>query len=39
MYNAIGTGGTKDGAVERCTNCRGSGIQVRLQQVQFYSVV
>jgi len=28
-----GTGGTKEGAVERCTTCRGSGIQVRLQQI------
>ena len=25
--------GGREGAVQRCTNCRGSGMQVRLQQL------
>lgn len=28
-----GSGGTKEGAVERCTSCRGHGVQVRVQQL------
>ena len=29
----VGTGGTKEGAVERCTNCKGTGMSVRLHQL------
>lgn len=31
-YHVTGVGGKK-GAVERCPNCKGSGMQVRIQQI------
>lgn len=33
MANFAGSGGTKEGAVESCTTCKGTGMQVRLHQI------
>jgi len=33
VCKCVGTGGTKEGAVQKCYSCKGTGIQVKLQQV------